>query len=55
MRSTLSGTLQDDVARFLATPDPSDLLPVLAASIRHSVARTAHLTLADGTMRLVNK
>ncbi len=53
VRSTLSGTLQDDVARFLATPDPSDLLPVLAASIRHSKSLALHLTLADGTMRLV--
>ena len=53
VRSTLSGTLQDDVARFLASPDSSDLLPVLAASIRHSKALALHLTLADGTLRLV--
>lgn len=53
VRSTLSGTLQDDVARFLASPDPSDLLPVIAASIRHSKALALHLTLADGMLRLV--
>lgn len=34
-RSTLSGSLQRDVARFLATPSSGELLPVLAASVRH--------------------
>jgi hypothetical protein len=35
-RSTLSGSLQRDVARFLATPANGELLPVLAACVRHS-------------------
>lgn len=35
-RSTLSGSLQRDVARFLATPGNGELLPVMAASVRHS-------------------
>lgn len=35
-RSTLSGALQRDVARFLASPGSGELLPVMAASVRHS-------------------
>ena len=46
--STLSGALQDDVGRFLQTPDPTDLLPVLAASIRHSRPLVMHLASASG-------
>src|SRR5690606_23743142 len=51
--STLSGTLQDDVARFLQTPEPTDLLPVLAASIRHSKALAMHLVIDAQPVRLV--
>ena len=34
-RSTLSGSMQSDVARFLGSPGTTELLPVMAASVRH--------------------
>lgn len=36
VRSTLSGSLQTDISRFIEEPQSAELLPILAASMRHA-------------------
>ena len=51
-RSTLSPSLLSDLRRFAEGPAASDLLPVLAASVRHAQSLALHLVHAEGVIRL---
>jgi hypothetical protein len=51
-RSTLSPSLLSDLRRFAEGPAASDLLPVLAASVRHAQSLALHLVHADGVIKL---
>ena len=51
-RSTLSPSLLSDLRRFAVGPAGSDLLPVLAASVRHAQSLALHLAHAEGVIRL---
>jgi hypothetical protein len=51
-RSTLSPSLLSDLRRFAEGPAASDLLPVLAASVRHAQSLAMHLVHGDGVIRL---
>jgi len=51
-KSSLSPSLLSDLRRFAEGPAASDLLPVLAASIRHAESLALHLVHTDGVIRL---